>query len=164
MNPYGRVPEWLLDSDASDKGIRLYATLSRYGNGTGQIFPGIPELAERMGCSEDSIMRAIKELENVEALTVKRGRGRGHSNRYHLTGDDTPRKPRTGAAFTSTKRPQTQPIKPRTHAALQKEDRTGDATLVGVAPEETKTCDNCGRPIVTIAGETGCHHPDCKAA
>ena len=71
---YGITPEWLLDSLISDRAVRLFATLAaKYaGRDTDKAFPSRTTLALDIGCSVDSIDRAIKELEKVGALSVER--------------------------------------------------------------------------------------------
>lgn len=66
------VPEWLLFSDLSDRAVRLYAVLLRYGNTSGARMPGRATLSRRLGCSTDSVDRAVKQLELAGALEVHR--------------------------------------------------------------------------------------------
>jgi hypothetical protein len=69
---FGWVPEWVLDSGVSDRAIRVYAILTRYGNDTGRRMPGRKTLAKRCGgCSVDSIDRAVRELKVIRALKVE---------------------------------------------------------------------------------------------
>lgn len=51
---------------------------------TGQSAPSIPRIAELIGVSHDTVQRALKKLEKLNLVTVKRGRGRGQSNEYSL--------------------------------------------------------------------------------
>jgi len=69
---FGITPEWLLDSGVSDRAIRLFATLAaKYADrDTGKSFPSRATLANDLGCSTDSIDRAMKELTGVGAVTV----------------------------------------------------------------------------------------------
>ena len=71
---YGITPEWLLDSDISDRAIRLFAVLAaKYINrDTDKAFPARSLLASDLRCSTDSIDRAIKELETIGAVEVER--------------------------------------------------------------------------------------------
>jgi hypothetical protein len=70
--PFALIPEWLLDSGVSDRAVRLYAVLARYAdNDTGIAFPSKRLLATRLGCSDDSVTRAQKELEAADALRVE---------------------------------------------------------------------------------------------
>jgi len=83
--PFAMVPEWLLDSNISDRAIRLYAVLVRYADQNGRAFPARKRLAERVRCSLDSVDRATHELVNVGALTViprKNADGSPSSNDY----------------------------------------------------------------------------------
>jgi len=79
--PFAQVPEWLLDADISDRAVRLYARLVRYAGSNGKAWPGRDTLARRLRCSEASVDRALKELREVGALTVKR-RGLTQTNLY----------------------------------------------------------------------------------
>lgn len=79
------VPEWLLRSGASDRAIRLYAELATFADyESGVARPGRKKLAERMGCSVDTVDRLKIELVNVQAVTVKKRKdGRGNdTNEY----------------------------------------------------------------------------------
>ena len=85
--PFALVPEWLLDAvdehgaPISDRAVRLYAVLARYAdNKDGTAFPSKRTLAKRMGCSEPSVTRAIRELVSLTALAVE--------PRYTQDGDD----------------------------------------------------------------------------
>ena len=51
---------------------------------TGKCYPSIDRLAAHLNCSRRTIMRAIKELETIGVLTVKRSetRGKSHTNQY----------------------------------------------------------------------------------
>jgi len=67
---YGRVPEPLLYSNASDRACRLHALLTRWGDTKPDKQPTRQELAAQLRCSVDSLDRAIKELEDGGFLTV----------------------------------------------------------------------------------------------
>lgn len=97
---FTQVPEWVLDAEISDRAVRLYGVLGRYADANGRSFPGRETLAERLRCSKDSVDRAMKELEQIGALSKKR---RGpHSSLYTLhfvrTGAVSDERVRTGAA------------------------------------------------------------------
>lgn len=81
------IPEWLLDSDISDRSIRLYAVLGRYADSTGQALPGRKVLADRMRCALSTLDQSLAELRNVGALSWSEGRrndGGRASNEYVL--------------------------------------------------------------------------------
>src|SRR5271154_4034073 len=97
--PFAQIPEWILDSsDLTDKAVRLFCVLDRYANDSGRAFPGRTKLAERLGCSPNSLDRALAELVEVGALVVEsryREDGGRTSNDYWLwpalpSGGDTP--------------------------------------------------------------------------
>lgn len=67
---YGRVPEPLLYSNASDRACRLHALLTRWGDTKPDKQPTRQELAGQLRCSVDSLDRAIKELEDGGFLKV----------------------------------------------------------------------------------------------
>ena len=94
--PFATIPEWLLEADVSDRGVRLYAVLVRHADKEGRAFPSRRRLADRLRCSTDSVDRAIRELEAVGALESShraRDDGSQTSNDYVLRPGG-----RTGAA------------------------------------------------------------------
>lgn len=86
--PFATVPEWLLYAEVSDRAVRLYAILVRHADQNGQARPSRRRLAELMGCSVDSIDRALGELKAVGALEVMHRRreddGAQATNEYVL--------------------------------------------------------------------------------
>lgn len=90
MSRFAVTPEWVLDADISDRAVRLYGVISRYGSSSRAKFPSRGALAERLRCSLDSIDRAMKELVDIEALAViprQREDGGRSSNEYRLYTD-----------------------------------------------------------------------------
>lgn len=78
------VPNWVLESEISDRAVRVYALLARYAdNETLEAFPRRELLAERAGCHKKSIDRAIDELERCGAV-VKRHRKDGNLNKSNV--------------------------------------------------------------------------------
>jgi hypothetical protein len=74
-NPFSQVPEDLLDwsvSGVSDRATRLWGLLDRYAGADGQAFPSRRKLAGRLGCSLDTLDRAVRELEAAGWLHVER--------------------------------------------------------------------------------------------
>lgn len=86
---YVRVPNWVVDhTGLSIYAKGLYAAISRHiNNESGNAWPGIPLLAQIVGCGTTKITDAINELEACGALAKKR-RGRGMSNLYRLRFSD----------------------------------------------------------------------------
>lgn len=68
---YGRVPEVLLYSDASDRACRLHAVLTRWADTKAGQHPTREELARLLRCSVDSLDRAIKELKDGGYLDAR---------------------------------------------------------------------------------------------
>jgi hypothetical protein len=68
--PFAIVPEWVLDSEISDRAVRLYAILSRYADSDGWSWPSRKTLATRIGRSVDALDRAVRELVDYGMLTV----------------------------------------------------------------------------------------------
>lgn len=101
---YGRVPESLLYSDASDRACRLHALLTRWGDTSPEAPPTREQLSRQLRCSVDTADRALKELEHLGFLYVERDRydhetGGQLPNRYTLEGAAGVRPPQgTGAA------------------------------------------------------------------
>lgn len=66
------VPEWLIESKISDNAIRVYATLCRYADKyDGTCYPSIQTIGKRCHKSSSTVKRAIKELQNYDAIEVK---------------------------------------------------------------------------------------------
>lgn len=59
----------------------VYATLASYTGGSTECFPKISTVAEDLGVSKRSVIRALQELEKNEVLTKEKV---GKNNRYHL--------------------------------------------------------------------------------
>jgi len=62
------VPEWLLD-EASPRAVVLYAMLRRYSGQSG-CYPKRRTLWERLGVTESTLDRLVKELVTLEAVQV----------------------------------------------------------------------------------------------
>jgi hypothetical protein len=75
--PFAIVPEWLLVADVSDRAVRLYAVLARYADQAGECWPMRRTLADRLGCSVDSVDRAVRELKKAGAVRVEPRRTAG---------------------------------------------------------------------------------------
>lgn len=70
--PFAIIPEWLLTAEVGHAAIRLYAILWRFADTERRAHPSRRTLADRMGCSKDTIDRALRELVSAHALVVKR--------------------------------------------------------------------------------------------
>lgn len=81
---YGRVPEALLYSDASDRACRLHALLTRWAD-TRTEQPTRQQLAGQLRCSVDSLDRALKELETRGLLHIVRRCAEG--TKVHIASD-----------------------------------------------------------------------------
>jgi DNA-binding MarR family transcriptional regulator len=64
------IPEWVLDSGITGTAIHLYCVLARYANDDGHCHPSQKRIASRMGCSPNTVVRAMKELEGIEAVVI----------------------------------------------------------------------------------------------
>jgi hypothetical protein len=65
---FGRVPEWLIESDVKDASLRVYVVLQcKYGQFRNKI-PGIKRLGEQAGKGRTQLLAALKDLERVGAL------------------------------------------------------------------------------------------------
>lgn len=84
--PWAAVPEWVLNRGVSDRAIHLYTRLSLYADyETGRAWPSRRALATDLGCSMDSIDRALAELVICEAIEIqsrRRDNGSKTSNVY----------------------------------------------------------------------------------
>lgn len=80
------VPTWLLDLCPS-RAIHLYGILARYANAQQEAWPSRATLAARMGCSVDTVDRALGKLVGAGALTITRrwtAQGEPTSSLYHV--------------------------------------------------------------------------------
>jgi hypothetical protein len=81
------IPEWILDSDISDRAVRIYAILARYADSeTLQAFPSRETLGRRAGCNVKAVTKSVEELVAIGAV-VKQHRKNGEafqSNLYTL--------------------------------------------------------------------------------
>ena len=66
------IPEWVLALPVSSNAIRVYCCLRRFAdNSTGECFPSRRLLAMRARVSVSTLDRAIKELSDAGAITIK---------------------------------------------------------------------------------------------
>ena len=82
------IPEAVLFSSISDRAIRLYLVLDSYVGANDHAWPSRRVLSARMGCSTDTIDRALKELVEsgmVEVTYRNRSDGSQASSDYRLT-------------------------------------------------------------------------------
>jgi hypothetical protein len=72
--PFSQIPEWILfHPGLSDRAVRLYGVILRFGNSSGRRIPGRARLAKLCReCSVDSVDRAKAELVAVGAIEVER--------------------------------------------------------------------------------------------
>jgi hypothetical protein len=81
-NKFAVMPEWVIELAISHTAFRLYAVLARYAdNVTHQAFPSLETLANRLGCGEKTVRRAIEDLVAHGAIK-KHSRGRYQSSLY----------------------------------------------------------------------------------
>jgi len=122
---YGRTPRALLrDGAISARAKSAYAVLDDYADTEGKAFPSRPTLARSLGCSVDSVDRAIAELETSGWLgrtTRKKDNRSFKSTLYSLEWSPTPN--RTRAAT------------PQSHPCGDP-SRTGADTLAAPVPTE----------------------------
>lgn len=88
-NKFVIIPEWILLSKVSDKAKVLYGNLWKYADReTNKCFPSRATLAKNMNCSKSSIDRVLKELIDINAVTVQsrppKDNGANQSNLYTL--------------------------------------------------------------------------------
>jgi len=69
IGAFSIVPEWVLLRGLSPTALKLYVVLARFADyQTGRAFPSRETLADRMGCSEKTVDRAVRELEREECI------------------------------------------------------------------------------------------------
>jgi hypothetical protein len=119
--PFTLVPEWVLDADISNGALRLYALIGCYANAEDAAWPSRATLAKRLRCSKDSVDRWIKELMEIDALSVEHRKDETRENR-NLTNMYTLRR-----------------VVPRLAAAMPPPSRTSAATPSRVSAAQNKT-------------------------
>lgn len=63
------IPHWLLATNVSNTGLRLYAVLAKFADAeTGQAFPGRTRLSKELDCSLKTVDRAVAELIELGAI------------------------------------------------------------------------------------------------
>jgi len=66
------VPEWLIESNASDSAIRVYSALCRFADkDDGSCFPSHMTIGKKCNKSVSTVKRALKELEKIGAITIE---------------------------------------------------------------------------------------------
>jgi len=69
------IPEWVLYSNISPQGVRLYGVLRRFADSGGECFPSRKTLANRLQVdSTKPVDRALKELVNIGAVLIEQRR------------------------------------------------------------------------------------------
>lgn len=72
---FALLPEWVLLSEVSDRAIRLYCVFARHADKqSSQCFPGRKRLAAMLRTSVATVDRAVKELEDIGALSKQERR------------------------------------------------------------------------------------------
>ena len=81
----------LFEADVSPRAKLVLTYLSRVSDRAGVCFPSIPTIADKCGCCENSVRKALKELQAAgfiaiaaNTLPTRRGNRRCTSNRYTL--------------------------------------------------------------------------------
>lgn len=80
---FAAVPEELIRSGASPRAIQIYGLLKRYAGEDRIAWPHQSTLAKDLGCSRQTISRAVTELREAGWIKVKR-RGLAPGVWYHL--------------------------------------------------------------------------------
>lgn len=138
------LPEHLiLDTEISDRAMRLWCRLDRYAGANGEAFPTRETLAVDLGCSRASVDRALAELVTGGWLRKER-RYAGGPNDYtlliakkpqvsaarRLTGDDTlDSRVMTPPALTGDDTPSSPVTQPVVTGAAQKEASVKETEL-----------------------------------
>lgn len=78
-----KVPTALIfEKRISRMGILLYVVLSAHTfKGKASCFPSLATIAEEVHCSKSTAIKAIKELERINLVTVDRKRTAGNKNK-----------------------------------------------------------------------------------
>jgi len=155
--PFAIVPLWLIESDVSDRALRLYSLLAGLRDyETGKCTPGRKWLAEKLTCSVDTVDRAKAELVKKGAVSViQRREGLLNEANEYVVHRMPPsmRGSRTGAAgiaagVAAPVRPN-QEQNPDSSSSAPPTREDGQLDLIGGAPA---TSPDDGFPVKTVAG------------
>lgn len=81
---FTQVPNVVLENEKLSSGAKLcYSMLLKYAWTNNYVYPGQERLAKEMGVGKRSVVRFLKELEEIGYLEKKR-RGQGQTNIYIL--------------------------------------------------------------------------------
>ncbi|MBZ0280279.1 MAG: helix-turn-helix domain-containing protein [Anaerolineae bacterium] len=81
---FTQVPNFILNNNKLTSNAKVvYAKLLSYAWHNDRVFPGQERMAEDIGISQQTVSRAIIELETIGYLEIQR-RGQGLTNRYVL--------------------------------------------------------------------------------
>ena len=81
---FTQLPNCILNNkDLGFSAKVVYAKLLSYAWNNDRVFPGQDRMAEELGSSQQTVSRAIVELENIGYLEIMR-RGLGRTNLYTL--------------------------------------------------------------------------------
>lgn len=115
MPGWAKMPAELLIARISDRAKLLWAVLERHQGGQGASWPSRAHLAGHLGCSVDSVDRAIAELVDKGWLVVERSPGGRYApNLYVVIHND-----RTGAAVTASNGRTRDPVEASTAAPVR---------------------------------------------
>ena len=73
------------DNDLSETALHVLLRIAWEMRNNDYAFPGTAYIAERIHVSRKTVQRAIKELTEAGAITVRSGRFSGHKSHYYLT-------------------------------------------------------------------------------
>lgn len=147
---FAQLPEWVLyHPDLSAQAVRVFGALDRHAGTAGSCYPSLSRLSQLLGCSQDTVRRALADLAEVGAVTViptyveatgedgePTGKMRQTANTYELHGAP-PSEVAAPPPSTSATPPPSADAGPRRRARKnesQKEPR-GDQRLVGVSDD-----------------------------
>lgn len=85
IGPFAIVPLWVVQA-VSGTALAVYCALGTFANSGGSCFPSKAKIAERAGVSQETVKRALRELEQAGAVTrqPRYVDGRQTSNDYYL--------------------------------------------------------------------------------
>jgi hypothetical protein len=93
---YVSIPEWiLLHPELSAPAVRLYGVLKMYARKSERAWPGRKTLGEHMGCSDETVDKYLKQLQDAGAVeAIPRWLDRGK-----ITLDPGPGRPQTSNLY-----------------------------------------------------------------
>lgn len=101
---YGLIPKKIMrNKNLSIQAKAIYSYLASFAGNTGKAFPSTNLMADELGISRNTLFKYLKELRDVEAISIKRERGSNgtfEKNIYYLNNSINTKEPCTKKPYT----------------------------------------------------------------